>query len=394
MTPREKILALGVGAIVGGAGIFYGIDSMRAGLEDKRTTAENAKLSYEKAEMIIASGFVAGDKFNKLKAKSLPADEELLATQYSQWLLQLGKESGLRELAVNPLSSEQGGSYKAFKFSLTGKCSEEQVIDLLGKFYDKDYLHTIEKLSLLPNPNAAGEVNVTLDAKALKLNGAGSNQPPSKESSGRLAMQIDEYKQKIMNRNLFSPPNQAPSLATSRTQEIPRGQPWRLKLEGKDPENHRVEFELVSTELPPGMKFSRQEFSWSPSENGEYEVTVRAKDNGWPSQTSEEKLTFKVVDPPVVAKVEKPPEFDKATQAFVTAIMGGRGGSEGWLRSRIDGETIHLKEGEEFEVGSIKAKVLSVNINEDFVELETDGKRWTIGMDTSLAEAFNKSQVD
>lgn len=90
----------------------------------------------------------------------------------------------------------------------------------------------------------------------------------------------------------------------------------------------------------------------------------------------------------------EPPKFDIASQAFVTGLTGGRDGRKIWIRSRTDGQSFQLNEGSEFELGNIKAKVLSINLEEDFAELETDGVRWTVDMDTSLAEAFAKGRID
>ena len=50
--------------------------------------------------------------------------------------------------------------------------------------------------------------------------------------------------------------------------------------------------------------------------------------------------------------------------------------------------------GTEFEIGSVKAKVVDINPTEKFVELESDGVRWTVDLDTSLADAFAKSKID
>jgi hypothetical protein len=102
-----------------------------------------------------------------------------------------------------------------------------------------------------------------------------------------------------------------------------------------------------------------------------------------------------VIDPPPppAPKVEEP-KFDPATQSRVSAVLGGRKGPEAWIRSMTDGKTFELAVGDDFELGTIKAKVVSINLKESFVELETDGRRWTVGMDSTLTEAFAKSQVD
>lgn len=396
MTPRERILALGVGATIGLFGLQIGITKMRNALSAKQELAAAAQSDFEKAQMIETSGLSAGNKLNKLKPKSLPANFETLVAQYKTWLTQLGEESGLEAVRVvtprAPAPVGKTSAYTAYDFTLSGKCRTDQVIDLLAGFYDKDYLHSVKGLKMVQsrNPN---EVDVTLDARALTLKGVASDQPASKESSGRLAMSTDEYKQTILNRNPFSTPNQPPKIATT-SADITLGDRWSMDLEASDPEKHRVDFEFVSTELPEGLSLRGKSMNWKPEEVGEYTVVVRAKDNGWPSKTSEQKLTLRVTEPKKEEPKAEPPKFDVASQAFITMIAGRVTEPTAAIRSRTEGRTIDLKAGVDFEVGSIKAKVLSINLVESFVELETEGNRWTIGMGSSLADAYSKSLID
>ena len=207
-------------------------------------------------------------------------------------------------------------------------------------------------------------------------------------------MSLADYKEKILNRNPFSPPNNAPQITTGSSHSINRGEQWTLQLESKDSEGHRVNFEVVSDELPEGLRVRDGVLSWRPSENGVHELLVRATDDGWPQRSTEQRIKLAVVDPPPVEVKVETPTFDVASQAFVSAILSGKSGPEAWIRSRTDGNTLYLSKGADFELGSIKAKVVDINLNEDFVEFETDGARWTIGMDDSLADAYKKSQVD
>jgi hypothetical protein len=396
MTPRERLLALGVGTTVGLFGALLGFTKIRDSLQAKQELAASAEADFEQAKLIENAGLSAGNKLNKLKPKSLPAKFETLSAQYSAWLTQLGKESGLEGVKVDspkaPAPTGKTDAYVAYDFTLRGKCRTDQVIELLGRFYDKDYLHTIKNLKIVQSKDP-NEVDVVLDARALTLKGASSDQAPSKESSGRLAMSIEDYKQTILNRNPFSLPNQPPKIATT-SAEIVRGDRWSLNLEASDPENQRVSFELVSKEIPQGLALRGNSLSWKPDDLGEFTVLVRAKDNGWPSMASEKELKLRVIDPPVVPVKVETPKFDVATQAFITMIAGRVSSPTASIRSRTEGKTIDLKEGADFEIGSIKAKVLSINLVESFIELETEGNRWTVGMGPSLADAYSKSLID
>jgi hypothetical protein len=396
MTPRERILAMGVGAAVGLFGLQYSIMNIRGSLDAKQVAVDNAQAELDKAKLMEDAGFNAANKLNRLRSKSLPSDLSTLQAQYRDWLFTIGESSGLSNIkVVTPsLPIQTADAFKAYKFTLTGECRTDQVIDLLARFYDKDCLHSIETLKLEPLQGSTTILKVTLDSRALALNSADAKQKPSLASSGRLSMTAEEYKDAILNRNPFSPPNQPPRLATNRSQEIKLGDDWRLALEGTDPEQGRVEFELVTTEPPKGLELRRGELRWKPTEVGEYKVKVRATDDGWPRRSTEEQLTLRVVEPPKETPKVEPPKFDVASQAFVTMMVSGRRGPEAAIRSRTEGKTFALQEGSELEVGSVKAKVLSINLQEEFIELDSEGHRWLLDWNTSLADAYKKSQID
>lgn len=400
MTSRERLLAIGVGVTVGLLGLQYGISSISAKLTAKQALIDAARKDADSLQLQITKGMISQKKVNALKAKSFPSNADLLNGRYREWLTQVGEEVGLTgedfKIGTQPRPVKSTSAYTAYKATMQVQCRTDQLIDLMAKFYEKDLLHTITSLKVTstPQPNW---LNVSLDSQAIALRVADAKQPFSSESSKRLPKTAEEYKQSILGRNPFAPPNSPPALATAPRQEVKRGEAWSLKLEGKDPESHLVKFEMVSKELPPGLNFSDRsgEISWKPEANGDYEVVVRATDDGLPAKSADYKLAFKVVDPPPPpAPTVEPPKFDAASQSRVTALVGGRDGPEVWVRSLTEGKSFQLSEGEDFEVGSIKAKVVSINLKESFAEFETDGMRWLVGMDSTLKEAFEKSKAD
>ncbi len=402
MSPRERILAIGVGATIGLFAIQYGISSINSTLAAKRSQVAAARESVKKLNEQIKQGKKSQDTLRDLKSKSLPASSQLLNARYQEWLTKVCQEVGLTDIKINPLdinkqvkAGKTPPAFTSYKFAMQGQCRTDQLVELLAKYYDKDLLHAITNLKV-KRTDQANWLNITLESQALALRGADPKQEFSKESSGRLTKSAEEYEKSIIGRNPFTPPNLPPKLATSTRQELKRGERWSLKLEGSDPEKDDVTFELVSKDLPEGLKFSGRsgELSWNASENGSYEVIVRATDNGLPAMSSEHKLALKVVDPPKpIVEVEKP-KFDAASQSRVTAMVGGTKGPQVWVRSLTDGKSFQLSEGDDFEVGTIKAKVLSINLKESFAEFETEGIRWTVGMDSMLKEAFEKSKIN
>ncbi len=85
------------------------------------------------------------------------------------------------------------------------------------------------------------------------------------------------------------------------------------------------------------------------------------------------------VDPP------KPPAFDAAKHAVITAIIEVNHQPEIWLSVRTTGKTLRLREGETFEVGALSGTV--VRIGDRDAELEAGGKRLLVSLGESLREA-------
>ena len=81
-----------------------------------------------------------------------------------------------------------------------------------------------------------------------------------------------------------------------------------------------------------------------------------------------------------------------ASQAFISALLSDGKIPQAWIRSKTEGKTIYLRKGDELKLGDVKGKVIDVGRN--FIELETEGKRWTVGMDESLADAFSRAMAD
>ena len=396
MTQRERFLAIGVGVVVGLFGLQAIVSSIGSRWQAKQDLVDSARADWEAMQRVETAGTIAERQLRQLNTKSLPANQEALVAQYKAWLTKAALDAGVTDIKITPPERplKESKAYKEYKFSLTGECRTDQWIDLMAAYYDADYLHKLQnvKVTMTKVPNL---IKIVFDSHALALTGAQPKQPATGLSSGRLSKTVDEYKQLILSRNPFSPPNQAPTLASPKSFDIPRGIPWEQIIQTADAENQQVSLSLVGDELPEGLSLSGQTLQWTPAENGQFEVVLLAADNGWPNATLEEKLTLKVVDPPLPPEPKpEPPKFDVATQAFITGLVSGRSGSEVWIHSRTEGKTHELAVGSTFEIGSIKGKVVSINLNEDFVELESDGVRWTVGMDTSLADAFAKSKID
>jgi hypothetical protein len=407
MTQRERYLAIAVGVVVALLGANMGFKKITTTLTQKENRVTNAQNELDSLNNDIASGRRAIAKIQRLEAQSLPRKRDEAESQYIEWLYQLAKDLELNKVNVNRVGEAQkempvglpAGSPEAFtvyEFHLYGECTTDKVVDLLARYYDRDYLHRIRSLKITPVKQQPNRVGVDLSSQVISLPKAPEKKEPSLLSSGRLAKSIDDYKMEILERNLFSPPNNAPKIATAASHDVTIGTPWKLDLEAKDTDGHNVKFELLTEKdkLPKDFSLRGKEISWKPTEKTTQEILIRATDDGWPRKSTELKLALKAVDAPAPKVEAKPETVDPAKQAFLTGLVSGRGGAQGWIRSKAEALNIDISEGTEINIGSVKATVVKIDLAEDHIELETEGSRWFADMDTSLAEAYSKSKAD
>lgn len=128
-------------------------------------------------------------------------------------------------------------------------------------------------------------------------------------------------------------------------------------------------------------------------EKQEFQIRVKATDNGYPSRTSEQDLTVKVVDPPPPPTLEPPKlKFDDAKQTVLTALVHGRNEWTAWMHVRTRDKTLRLKVGDGFEIGSLKGDVIEVTPR--YVMLEIEGRRFTLKPAGNLSEAAQRAEED
>lgn len=394
MNQRERFLAIGVGVVAGVFGLQYGFNSIRGKLDAKQQQIESAEKKSFDLTKELNSGVTAKRRLNALALKSLPSKSETAIAQYKAWLTTTGREAGFEGINVSPQGRPRPtDAFKAYKFQLKGSCDTEQALDFLGMFYDKDYLHSIRIFKMTPSPKERDQFTVTVDAEVLSLNAAAKDQAPTGEPSGRLAMTLEEYKQSVLKRNPFSPPNEPPRI-TSGTIEFTLGESGSETLKATDEEGHSVDFNLISTDLPKGLQMKGGRLSGTPSEIGKTKIEVEAVDDGWPNMSSKKDITVVVKEPQKPVVKAEPEKFDPATQTFISGIVSGSRGPQAWIRSRTDNKLFKKYSGEEIEIGTIKATVVSINPREEYVEFESEGAHWIGGMNKSLADAYQKSMED
>lgn len=399
MNKREKYLAIGVASIVGIVAIQYVLSSVRGGIDAKQKRLDVLLTNIEKYDQTLTDCVLATKRLNDLKKKSLPSSDEVAKNQYSAWLLDLANKNGMQNVGLDrpEASGLRSDAFAAYRFVLNGDMRVDDFIKLVHAYYDRDYLQRIRSLKVERHRDDADHVRIKLDTEAVALKMAPARQEASLASSGRLKKSAQQYQAEILARHPFAPPNLAPQLSVAGSHDVPRDRDWSLELKAVDPDpKHKVRYELLSAK-PEGLEFSEEsgKISWKPKANGTHELLVQALDSGFPPKKSQQKLTLNVVDPPVTAPTVEAPKFDVASQSFVSAVVSGRDGAQVWIRTKTDNKLLKVKVGDDISVGNVKGKVIGVNVDEQFAELETEGRHWTLGMDdASLQAAYSRSKED
>ena len=393
MNSREKLLAAGVGVI---ATLFVGqsvVSSIQGGFDKKKQMIESLEKKKGEQALQVTAGVVASQKLNKVVSRSLSIKEETARADYMKWLISLAEEAKLAAPTPEGIGDniEKDGSYQLFRFKLSGTGTIENATQLLYGFYAKDYLHRIVQFSFKPivGSNEPDQLNISLDCEVLALGIAKEKQGPPKAISNRVAKSLDEYKKTILDRNLFGPTNQAPKLDPKKSLEAKVGLRLEHTVEAKETDpKQRVFYELVG-EIPKGLLIDKDsgKLTWSSNEIGEYHVNVQATDNGIPKKSSLQSLTIKVNPLPPVPPA--PVQFDVASQAMITALIFGGDTPEAWIQSKTESKTYKLRKGDQLKLGGVQGLVKEVGAN--YVEIETDGRRWLVGLDESLAEAYSRA---
>lgn len=388
MTPRERILGIGVGSILALAGCQYLLMQYRAAVATRQTRVEALDKQILEAQEKLLQGAYADRMMGEYLVRSLPSDVEKARADYTRWLYEIITMVELRDASVKFTNTIPAGDlYKRHGFKVSGKTDQRGWIELMHLFYTKDYLHRISDLTVRPGREGGLAVDLTIDV--IGLNAA---QPDlaSPVATSPFVDSFASYADPILNRNFFSPPNQAPKFTTSSRLTATLGQTPSLAVKAEDPEKDGIRYAIVGS-APEGLEIDPKtgNIRWNPTTVGSFPLTVEAIDTGYPARKAEQRIEIAVVDPPPppppVKAPEPPPGFDDATQTVLTALVQGSGDWTAWMKVRTQGTTVKLRPGDKFEIGRLSGTVVDVNAR--FVTLESDGRRFDLRPAGNLAEA-------
>jgi hypothetical protein len=397
VTPRERILALGVGSLVALLGGQVGLQRVRHGLEMKRQQIDLLDEEIGQQMLAVRRGSLAREKLNALRPRSLPSNPELARDTYQSWLTQLESEVGLQGATITPSRDSQvqdAYTIREFNFNTRGRL--DQLVELLHAFYASGFNHRISSLDVTPDPQQPYALDIKMTIQALSLIDAPASQPPPPAAADQLES-LDSYLAVILERNIFAGPNAPPQLAARQRESVELGRELSYTVDASDPEGLPLSFRLLEGPDSARIDARSGRLSWRPRELGDFQFLIEVTDDGLPRRSAQQLVAVQVVDPPPPAREPErappPPTFDTGRQAFVTAlIIRSDGRSEAWIHSRIEDRRLQLRVGDTLEVGQVKGRV--VGVTPKFMELESNGQRWLAGTNESLSDAYRRQIGD
>lgn len=390
MKSRERLLAIVVACM---ASLFlarWAWNMVTTPLNTRNQTLSKLETDVATQRGIALRGKNANNKLAVLRAQSLPNGPEMAKARYSHWLSQIARDVGFASPGVTPQnpvevkvsdgSRTQLLAYKKLTFALKTAGTLEQLTKFLHAFYQPAYLHKITKLTF--TPQAGGQFQFAIDVEALIIPDANKSADLPKGEAKRLALaSYDDYRREIVERNLFAPANNPPTLADVSSQTANPGAKLEVQFSGADADKgDTLKYELVSGPEGASVDSSSGKFTWQakPEQVGQsLEAEVKVSDSRPKPESATRKFTIKVAP--------GAPNFEQSKQAFVTAIVQVNDRPQAWLHERTSNKRQSVFEGEEFQLGEVRGKVTRIGSRE--IEIEVGGQKIVWPWNKSLYDA-------
>jgi len=397
MSDREKRLAVVVGLLGALVVIFLGYVKFNDGLINRQNQLSILESRVETARVQKKKAMLAKKQLNAYLGQSLPGDRDVANLRYNEWIRSIAANCFATPPAIKPMETtaarfgSQNSPYHELSYSLNGQATLDKLIEFLHQFYAADELHRIQKLSLTRgSADKAITVAMTIDALAVP----GAIRPDfGSRPAARVAVDLAVDREAIVNRNVFAPANKGPEMERIAVQRIARGERLSVEVKARDPDDHQLRYELVDNRVE-GVEIDEKtgRIRWLPEENGNYEFTVKVRDNGFPPKEATRTMRVTVTDPrPREQPAPREAEIDKSQFAFVCGITDDVGKrQEIMLNLRTENKTTRYTIGDKIDVGPIQGVV--ARIEGKTVEITTSDGSFVVELGQSLADGRKNSQ--
>ena len=366
LTERERKLALAVLCLVPLCVIFFALMSFMSSYQANQTAKRNIERQIQEQEDLQSDANLANVRREYYRQFSLPSDLNRSITQYKKYIQALAqKESGLvlkstREKSkATPVSFVgRKGRTKVFDqvtFTLRGSGRLTQITRFLHKFYSLDMIHRISELSIEPvDPGSAGEgeglYKLIMNVEVASMVDADKSRD-FEETYRPVAKSLADYDRVILYRNMFGPPNNAPTISKAKHSYKPSGDTVSFKISADDiDKNDLLTFELVNCPMEGAQLEQKREgdryafFNCGKLAPGDYEFELKVTDSGAPNKSDQKIFTLTIEDnaAPKFTALSKEIEESMADISFKVAAKDSDRGdrlSFEMVSSEIDGAT-------------------------------------------------------
>jgi hypothetical protein len=392
MTPRERILAKAVFALLPATLIFIGVFWFIGKYGANNLEVMNLMGQVEAEQEKLDEAFKANRRRIYFNSVSLPSKLEDASNDYQIWLKMLLDEIDLDLKTLTPrdtsplkFQKKEVGERKTFAVTASGDL--QQLTDFLVRFYSVDLLHRINSLKIIPLNEVAGndkrirtgKLSINFTIEVLALSTAEEDRDFTKQFR-ELTRTKEQYEQVILRRNIFGPANNTPVVTARPSPSYTSETDAKINVTGKDAdERDQLKFELVDSAVE-GAKLEFEPGDRNASlivpgqKEGKYDFKVKVTDNGFPPKENFAEMTVTFKDRAVVVTPPPPPPkpaFVNAKETRITAIVKDSAGDWlVWVKVRTTGDHYKLKVGDSFELDKKKWSVESIASHEAVLRVD------------------------
>ncbi|MBL8892282.1 MAG: hypothetical protein JNL67_20065 [Planctomycetaceae bacterium] len=391
LNTRERFLLIIILSFLPVGGLYYGWTTY-SGMREYRQS-EILKVEAEKNRLHQLS-LRAGrelDRFDEAyNAASLPQSVAGMTVTYQNFLNDLLLQNGLEVSTIGKTGwgeveyeakDRMGKTFKEPAYNvlavsdIVAKGSITQLTNFLYDFYDLAILHRVDKMNIslvAPEKEDETRLSIKFTVQALVLPSGPDTKSWSEYAKGRLGKPRTAYQDLVVARNLFGPPNSAPSIRTRAAAEVEVGANFSHKFSAEDGNaEDRLTYELLSSDLE-GFSLATSERDQTATlsgprvdKAGKYQFKVRVSDNRIPLLMDEQNFVLTVAEPePEPVREPEPPKPPRsfAPDTFITSLVQDKNGvATIILTNRGNDQLIKRNEGETFELDGITWTVVKVD---------------------------------
>ena len=412
MSQREKVLVWATaGALV--VSIFFGGFFWILGKYNENVAVlQGVQSQIADQENKTLQGIQAGKRKRYYIETSPTSDVSDAKNQYIAWLQKtLREEIGVTLAGVDPgrnstLKFESNVVAHQMSFSIRPKLTLKELVKFLDAFYSVDTLHRITSMKLTPitetenagkNRARTGELSALISIEVLSLPD-GIERDKFKPEFRDPGITMETALKTIVRRDVFGAANNLPTLKVNKSSSYPSGKFVSVRLTASDADEDDVlKMELVETDVADAKietdkdgATGKLNIPGQPA--GPYKFLVRVVDDGLPAKSIEKEIQITFKDPrKQTPPAPKPPPKPPVEMAIETRITGNLKNADGsWsvlIKSRMDGKSYRLSNGESFNLDDRDWKV--VNITSEEATFMVDGQ----DVKVQRGEAFSEVEV-